>query len=382
MNFQPLINYIETVLRAEKQVPGCALKIMRNHETLFRYVSGNKDYEAQIPADGSELFYLYSCTKPVTCAAALQLVEQGKLDLDTPVSRYLPEYADAFRLENDKKIPVTQPITIRNLFTMTAGLDGRMRSDPTLELIQKNPHATTREIVSTFIRNRLLFEPGYRFEYGVCLDVLAAVIEVVSGMTVGQYMEENIFRPLGMHDTGFTVPPEKQSRIAAQYSCPEPGKIIPIPTTNGFQLTDRYESGGAGLYSCLEDYSRFADAMACGGLGLTGNRILKPETVAQMCSDHLTGFVKEDAFGTCAGHGYSYGLGVRTLISKEHGQRSSLGEFGWDGMAGTYIMMDTKYDLSIVFTMHVSGWPSCIGDGRKGLGHAPIRDLTYDILGL
>ena len=143
-----------------------------------------------------------------------------------------------------------------------------------------------------------------------------------------------------------------------------------------FNLTENYESGGAGLYSTVEDYSLFADAMACGGRGITGKQILQPETIDLMRTDQLGSYVMDTRFGCAAGPGYGYGLGVRTLID-ESASRSTPGEFGWDGAAGSYVMIDPEYALSIFFAMHVRAWPTLIG-----CGHAPIRDMTYDILGL
>ncbi len=377
MIFQPIIDYIETVLRSEKGLPGCDIKIMRCHETLFRYQSGVCDYAGNKPVCGNELYFMYSCTKPITCAAALQLVEQGKLELDAPVSRYLPAYGAAFLLKGNTAVPVSHPITVRHLFTMSAGLSYNRETAPILQAIAEDPHASTQRIVNSFIRTPLLFEPGECFQYSLCHDVLAAVIEVVSGMTFGAYLQKYIFDPLGMVDTGFTVPEDKLPRLAAQFTCPQPGVIIPAPMHNSFQLTDRYESGGAGLYSSVDDYGRFTDAMANSGVGITGTQILRPETIDLMRSEQLSGYIMENNFSTAAGPGYGYGLGVRTLISKADGQRSSLGEFGWDGAAGSYLMIDPAYGLSIMFGMHVLGWPNCIG-----CGHAPIRDMTYDILGL
>lgn len=377
MDFSPLVAYIEDVIRSEKGVPCCDIIIKRHHETLFRYQSGTCDYDAKVPVSGKELYYMYSCTKPVTCTAALQLVEQGLLELDAPVSRYLPEYADAFVLKDGVPTQVSHPITIRHLFTMTAGLTYDRQTAPILQTIRENPNATTKELVSSFIRSPLSFEPGLRYQYSLCHDVLAAVIEVVSGLPFSAYMKQNIFGPLDMADTGFIIPEEKKSRLAAQFTCPQTGLIIPFLTPNSYQLTPCYESGGAGLYSSVEDYSRFTDAMANYGEGLTGARILKPETVDLMRSEQMHSFVMNNNFSTPAGPGYGYGLGVRTLLRKDHGERSSLGEFGWDGAAGSYMMMDPAYGLSIFFAMHVLNWPTCIG-----CGHAPMRDLTYEILGL
>lgn len=266
---------------------------------------------------------------------------------------------------------------VRHLFTMSAGLDYNLNSNAILDTIENNPNSGTLEIVNSLPQNPLAFEPGEKFKYSLCHDVLAAVVETVSGVRFSEYLEKNIFLPLGMTDTGFTFSENKKDRLAALYRCYERGKYESIPQNNMFQLTENYESGGAGLYSTVDDYILFADAMANEGVGLSGNRILKRETIDLMRTEQLSNYSVDSKFTCAAGPGYGYGLGVRTLIDKSEGQRSSIGEFGWDGAAGSYVMIDPTNKLSIFFAMHVMNWPLLIG-----CGHAPIRDLTYDILGL
>ena len=180
-----------------------------------------------------------------------------------------------------------------------------------------------------------------------------------------------------MTRTGFNIPIGERENLAAQYECYAPGMLRPCPMKNKFQLTDEYESGGAGLYSCVDDYSLFADAMANGGIGASGARILKSETIDLMRTEQLKTFIIEPGFPCLSGPGYGYGLGVRTLVDKSLGQRSTLGEFGWDGAAGSYIMMDPAHGLSIFFAMHIIDWPKLVG-----CAHALIRDIIYEVLGL
>lgn len=377
MDFTPVIEYVEKVLRAEKGVPGCDLQIMREHEVLLRYKSGASDYDGKVPILGDELYFMYSCTKPITCTAAMQLVEQGVIGLDDPVSKYLPAFKDAFLMRDGKRTAPEHTMTVRHLFTMTAGFDYNREAEPIQKVIADNPHAGTMDIINAFVRSPICFEPGERFQYSLCHDVLAAVIEAASGMKFSVYLKKNIFEPLGMMSTGFLIPENKKHRVAAQYEAEGVNRMHPIPRENDFQLTDAYESGGAGLYSTVEDYSLFADAMANGGIGVRGARILKDKTIDLMRSEQLSAYAMDNNFSCAAGPGYGYGLGVRTLIDKSDGQRSALGEFGWDGAAGSYLMMDPANKLSIVFAMHVRNWPALIG-----CGHAPIRDLTYEVLGL
>lgn len=374
MDFQPVIEYVENTLRKQKGVPCCDLQIMQRHECLLRYSSGFSDYEGKTPVRGDERYFMYSCTKPMTCAAAMQLVERGLIELDAPVSIYLPEFKDVFLLRDGVRTAPSRTMTVRHLFTMSAGFDYDFNTEPIKKVVAANPHAGTREIINAMVRSPLKFEPGEKFLYSLCHDVLAAVVESTSGMRFSEYLKRHIFDPLGMNHTDFTA---EGNGIAAQYECYSPGKIRPCAMRNYFAITDAYESGGAGLCSCVDDYSLFADAMACGGVGKSGAQILKAETIDLMRAEQLSSYTMNQEFGCAAGPGYGYGLGVRTLIDKSGGQRSSIGEFGWDGAAGSYVMIDPAHGLSIFFAMHVRGWPDLIG-----CGHAPIRDLTYEVLGL
>ena len=180
-----------------------------------------------------------------------------------------------------------------------------------------------------------------------------------------------------MKRIGFVIPDAERIDLVAQYSNKEGWGVVPRANDCEFALSGKYESGGAGLYSTLEDYSIFADALANGGVGITGKRILKSETIDLIRTEQLKNFAVDTQFSCAAGIGYGYGLGVRTLIDKSDGQRSPIGEFGWDGAAGSYVMIDPDNKLSITFTMHVRNWPKLLG-----YAHAKMRDMTYDILGI
>lgn len=374
-DFSKVIHYIEETLCKEFGVPGCDIRIMKAHETLLRHTFGTSDYEGKIPVSGNELYFMYSCTKVMTCTAAMQLVERGVIGLDDKVSRWLPQYADAVILENGARTVPENEMTVRHLFTMTGGLDYDLKKEPVLRLLKETPDAGTVQIVNAFSETPLCFTPGDRFQYSLCHDVLAAVVEAASGMKFSEYLKKNIWEPLGIVRTGFTVPDAE--KFMAQFECYAPGKIREFGLRNEYKLSENYESGGAGLISCVEDYSVFADALANGGVGVTGNRILSAESIDLMRSEQLSAFTKDPEFSCAAGPGYGYGLGVRTMIDRSLGQRSPIGEFGWDGAAGSYIMIDPENKLSIFFAMHVRSWPALIG-----VGHAPIRDLTYEALGL
>lgn len=373
MDFQKLVDCMENVLLKKHGIPACDIKIMRGHETLFRHTCGVMDYEGTKPLSADALYYIYSCTKPVTVAAALQLIERGVICMDSPVADFLPAYKNAFLLQDGEKVAPTETMTVRHLFTMSAGFDYNIFTDPIKQASAK-PGAGTVDIVNSFVESPLRFNPGDRFEYSLCLDVLAAVVEVASGMTFHEYLKKNIFEPLGMHNTGFNIPQEDMGRLVAQYESKKDGEIFAYPSRPAYQFTDAYESGGAGLYSCVDDYSLFADALANGGIGKNGAQILTPESIDLMRKDQLAGFLLDSEFGR---PGYSYGLGVRTVVKKIQGQRGRVGEFGWDGAAGCYMLVDPSSKLSITFAMHVRAWPYVLPEG-----HEKLRDLIYDALGL
>lgn len=368
-----LADYMERVMCGQKGVPGCDIQVMQEHRVLYRHTCGYADRAAKTPLSPDQLYYMYSCTKPMTVTAGLRLWEEGKLDLEAPVSDYLPAFTNLKKLSPDGLVPVQNPLKVKHLFTMTGGYDYQMTLSPVAERIAEG-HTSTREIVDAFAERALLREPGEKFQYSICHDILAAVIEEIAGMPFSAYMEKILFLPLGMTDSHFHETPAIRERLASQYLSMN-GIVSDFPKENDFYITPEYESGGAGLISSLHDYAVFADAMACDGQAANGYRIVKPETVKFLRTEQLSSFAVDSAFSCAAGPGYGYGLGVRTRISHEGGL-SSLGEFGWDGAAGSYVMMDTEKKLSIFFAMHVRNWPDCIG-----LDHGVLRDMVYELIG-
>ena len=376
-DFSRIAAYMEQTVCEKHGVPGCDILIYRDHELLYRHICGNSDREEQIPLTENHLYYMYSCTKVLTVSAAMRLWEEGKLDLDAPVSDYLPAYADVKQLVNGELTAPESTLLVRHLFTMSGGFDYNMRTPEVAALIDRNPHASTREIVDAFAKKPLQFAPGSRFQYSICHDILAAVIEVCAGMRFSEYLKTVIFDPIGMKDSTFDETDSVRARLAAQYSSDSAGNVTRFEQNNSFRLTDNYESGGAGLICSAADYALFADTMACGGTAANGYRFLKPETIKLLHTDQLPTYTMDGTFSCAAGPGYGYGLGVRTRLDQNEGQRSPIGEFGWDGAAGSYVMCDDTNRLSIFFAMHVRAWPSCIGSD-----HAVIRDMIYDALNL
>ena len=358
-------------LMEDYKIPGLDIIVNQNHKEIFRCTKGYSDLKRKRVMDGTEIYDIYSMTKMVTCTAALQLVEKGLLSLDDEVSEYLPEFKkmkiSEFDFDDEEGLKIASgsgteiedkkdfdgfaktPITVKHLFTMTAGLDYGVA--PLYEKAEEGLK-TTRELVGAIADQVLGFEPGTRFRYSLCHDVLGAIVEVVSGKKLGDYMKENIFEPLGIKNTSFTLP--KAENVMTKYRR-ENGEITEVDQGNWFVLTDQYQSGGAGLASCTEDYAIFLDALACGGVGKNGNRILKESTVNLMGTNHIEGKASVD-FDKMR-KGYGYGLGVRVHINPEtSGKLSPEGEFGWDGAAGAFSLVDTKNKISVAYFQEMFGW--------------------------
>ncbi len=357
---------------AGKYYPGIDMCIYREHKPIFRYQAGYSDVENKIPVNPNSLYYMFSCTKPITCTAALQLFEKGKFLLTDPVAEYLPEFKDVVVKQEDgfgnvSYVEPKRPIIIRDLFTMTAGMDYDLNAEPIKEAIAATGgKAPTRALVAAMAKHPLNFHPGEKFMYSLCHDVLGGLIEVISGKKLGEYMKENIFEPCGMENTGFKVTAEVKARIAPQYHTVGADRIIeriePLFNPYIYGEESDYESGGAGLVSCVDDYIKFADAMANGGVSALGNRILSSRTIDVMRAPfvphamHVSGKTQE---------GYAYGLGVRTFQHPEvAGQLSNIGEFGWDGAASSYIIIDPAEKLAVFAGEHILGGYNHEGGAR------------------
>lgn len=376
MDFTNLKNFLDRAV-SEFHSPGVDCIVYKEHEEVFRYFTGKRDIENNIPMDGNELFFIFSMTKILTCTCALQLLEKGKYLLSDPVSMYLPEFekmkitSDVLDNEIARKIEAGEviggavevkndgyaknQITIRDLFTMTAGLDYDLESESIKKALSEG-RTSTRELVRAISETVLGFEPGTRFRYSLCHDVLGALIEVWSGQKFGEYMKENIFDKLGMKDTSFGKPKDEKrlSRMPARYIYNEKRMPERLSLDCEYNLSEEYESGGAGLVSSTEDYILFLDALANGGVGKTGERILSESSIELMRTNHLSGEALADFDDWQTGYGY--GLGVRTHINPEKsGLLTPIGEFGWGGAAGAFALADPENKLSLAFFEHIHG---------------------------
>ena len=208
--------------------------------------------------------------------------------------------------------------------------------------------------------------------------MLGAVIEAIVGMPFGEYQKKVLFDPLGMENTGYLNTVPSTEKLLKLYNYDANTKVVSVMNNfKMFGLHDRYQSGGAGLVSTVDDYSKFAATLANGGTAENGYRFLKPETVKMLHSEQLRTFANNCSFSCASGAGYGYGMGVRTLVDRSEGQKAPIGEFGWDGAAGSYVMIDDTNNLSLFFATHYMGWKMA-----WDMPHIPLRDITYDCMSI
>lgn len=355
-DFRNITEFVDSL--PSRGFPGMDVTVARDHKILYRHSAGYTDMEAGVPVSGNELYYMYSCTKVVTCAAALRLMERGGFIMSDPVSDYLPEFANV-RVRSASGAysePAKSPILMRHLFNMTSGYAYDL-TNPCIQEVQVRTggKCPTRETVAAMARMPIDFEPGTHFRYGLSHDILAAVVEVISGERFSDFVKKNILDPCGMTESGFRMTDAVRAHMAKLYSYNvKTGHAVPATGGNVYILGTDYDSGGAGLISSVSDYIKFADALASGGVAATGERILSSRSIDLMRRNCLTPsqLVEfEDRWHGLIGYGYGYG--VRTYLGGEGGSLSPVGQFGWQGAAGSYVIIDPSTRTSLFFAMHM-----------------------------
>ena len=360
MNFQPLKDFCDFYLPM-LGVPMSDTVIYRNHEEIFRYSAGYDDPWLRIPTKRDALYNLYSCTKVATAVAATQLIERGELLPSDPLYAYFPEYKE-MRVKKTAPdgsatlVPATKPILVEHLLTMTSGMNYNLDA-PAIAKVRRatNGLCPTLDVVRALADEPLESEPGEHYLYSLGLDVVGGLVELVSGLPLGEYMKRNIFNPLGMTETGFTMDETIVPRMASQYRYnEETGAPEKIPVSeNPYRFGSACQSAGAGLISSVKDQILFADALANKGKGKSGERILSPAGVDVLRANRfdeskLSEFPKYK-------FGYGYGYGVRTAIDpKTKGNLASVGDFGWDGARRSYISADPERKLAVFHAEHMN----------------------------
>ena len=364
MNFEYMKNFMDSL--TEWIIPGNSVVIYKDGKKVFEYSSGYSDLEKKIKKTGEEQLYIYSCSKVATVTAALQLYEQGKFLLSDPLYEYLPEFKKMYVKDGDRIKAAENPITIRDLFTMTAGLSYATNT-PAFEKARKltDGKMDTRTVIKCLAEEPLLFEPGARWNYSLCHDVLAVLAEVVSGMRFSEYMKKYIFEPLDMNNSYYHTPNDVIISPQYIYEIQDTKNIVELQQKehtsgvvkraygNELVFGENYDSGGAGIITTVDDYAKFAAALANSGTGLNNNRILSSATVKLMKTNQLNE-AQRKTMNWRRLRGYGYGLGVRTLIDKaESGSNSSIGEIGWGGAAGATIIADTEEKVALFYAPHM-----------------------------
>lgn len=365
----------------EGPAAGAALRVFKGTEVVYENCFGITDVDSKRPFRTDTICQIASMTKVIAVAAAMQLFEKGEFLLTDPVGDYIPTFRNrkVFTMDgrgNILAVPAKNEVTVGHLFDMTSGItinwDWENPNSKALSAITRDLEAEGRYTLTEYAMAAGevpgAFEAGEHFFYGQSHDILAAIVEIITGKTFGQYLKENIFDPLGMCDTYFFPPEEKKDRIATMYRL-EDGKRVPASFPPIF-YTKTFESACGGLYSTLDDYSRFALAMTLGEK--SDVRILSDNTIRLMAMNRLCPQALKE-FENPYLSGYGYGLGVRTRMRPEAGSNTSIGEFGWTGGFGTWVLMDPVKEITIVH-MHQS-MPN-----REEYLHPRIRNIVYSAL--
>ena len=344
----------------EGQHAGLITLIARDGKIVDFQAYGYRDLETRLPMERDTLCRVYSMSKIITCAATLILLEDGKFNLDDPVANYLPELKEmkvwaGGTQESPRLEPLKRAITIKHLLTHTSGLIYDFAGDDELTKLWRSANLWTGPGLTNFIAKLgklpLKHQPGDAWTYGVNMDVLGALIERVSGKSFGAFLDERMFGPLGMKDTGFDLPESKTNRLAKTYKHGPDGKFV-----EDKPLIDTWpepghgiEAGGAGIFSTAGDFARFAQMLLNGGT-LDGKRILGRKTIELMTANHTVTLPNNQA--AARQKGFGFGVEVTTDLG-QLSMPSSVGQFGWYGAATTYCQIDPKERIvAVAFAQH------------------------------
>ena len=380
------------------KLPNYDVAVMRRGRLAWRRFGGFADVEAKAPVAEDTIYRIYSMTKPVTAVALMQLYERGLFQLDEPVTRYLPEWAEGHRVWTGshggafETEPARRAITYRDLLTHTSGLTygtalqvlGVPPESPVeahYSGVRVDRGATLDMLVESLARVPLRFHPGERWMYSLASDLCGALVERISGKRLDRYFEDEIFQPLGMVDTGFHVPEDKVERFTSAYmkTAGSPLTLVETARSSPYLREPAFLGGGGGLVSTMGDYLRFADMLRNGGK-LDGRRVIGERTLELMGENHLKDgrSLNEMAIGlfsetTTVGAGF--GLGFASTIDPVAAGSLAAADRYWGGAASTYFWFDPVEELAVVFMTQL--FPSTAYDIRrqlKQLVYAAIED--------
>jgi CubicO group peptidase (beta-lactamase class C family) len=359
---------IDQLLRQKsgaREIPGVVAMAANSQEVVYQGAYGKRDLSKDDAMTTDSVFWIASMSKAITAAAGMQLVEQGKLSLDAPIGKVLPDLAapqvlEGFDAKGEPKLrPAKNPITLRHLMTHTAGFAYDMWNGDMVKYLEKTGTPGVTTCKNAALKTPLMTDPGTRWEYGTNIDFVGKAVEAVSGKRLDAYLRENLLAPLGMTDTGFRIGESQRKRLVGMHARGEDGSLAPTP----FELEQdpEFHMGGGGLYGTAGDYIKFTRMILNNGRG-NGNQVLKPETVALMGQNHIgelnqTKMTSAIAFATndvdlFPGMVKKWGLSFLINTAKTPEGRSP-GSLAWAGLANTYFWIDPARDISGVILMQV-----------------------------
>jgi CubicO group peptidase (beta-lactamase class C family) len=340
----------------DKKIAGGTVIVARNGKVVFDETYGQRDLERKLPIERDTIFRIYSMSKAITSAATLMLVDEGKLDLDAPVSKYLPEIAAMKVMDGKTERAPKSPMTVKDLFLHTSGIPypgpAGSETQKLYDAVEVLDMWSDLPLMVTKISQiPLEFDPGTRWKYGASIDVLGYLVQKVSGQPLENFLQARIFEPLGMTDTAFYVPAEKQSRFAANYYSNGKGKMIILddPTRSAYLRKRGLASGGGGLVGTASDYMRFLLMIEAGG-EWQGKRLLSAESVERMRINQLPNEVEWIGFGDEKSKGKGFGLGFAVTVAPGDKSADRKDEYGWGGAASTHYWVSPN-DRLVVVTM-------------------------------
>ncbi len=342
----------------QQKLPGFISLVARHGKIAYLDTRGYMDIATQTPYQPDTIVRMYSMTKPITSMALLMLYEQSLFDFFDPIAAYLPEFKDVQVYDGGELAPLDRPITIFDLLTHTSGLTYGSFGDPlahpvnhmydAADIFGKNKYPSLAAAVKKIASLPLRFQPGQQWEYSVSTDVLGRLVEVLSGQSLGAFMEQHIFQPLGMVDTMFGFSEDKQDRVATLYTVtPEnPLAVADHPSQSHFSAPAAAHFGGGGLLSTAEDYFQFASCLLNKGT-LNGNRLLGRKTVERMQMNHMPERMLPIAWQmNDVMHGMGFGLGLSVAMDiTQTGEMGTNGQYGWGGFAETTFWVDPAEQL-------------------------------------
>jgi CubicO group peptidase (beta-lactamase class C family) len=357
-----------------KEIPGVVAIAATGKDIVYQGAFGKRDLGTGVDMTLDSVFWIASMTKAITSAAAMQLVEQGKLSLNDPIGKVLPDLAapqilEGFDADGAPKLRAsTKPITLRHLMTHTAGFCYDMWNGDMVKYLEKTGTPGVTSCQNAALKTPIMTEPGTRWEYGTNIDFVGKAVEAASGKKLGDYLRDHMFKPLGMDDTAFKITDAMRKRLVGVHARGPDGSLQPMP----FELEQNpeFEMGGGGLYGTAGDYIKFTQMILNKGRG-NGNQVLKPETVAMMGQNHIGDInmgkmTAHVAFATndvdlYPGMDKKWGLSFMINTAKTPEGRSA-GSLAWAGLANTYYWIDPARDIAGVILMQVLPFadPQCL----------------------